>query len=131
MKEYIAVSLFAVIGSIVSFSFGIWQESLTLLVVCMAVDYISGVAASLKEKRGLSSVVGSWGLARKGLTLLVILIAHRIDQLIGGGDAVRSAAIFFYIGNELLSITENYGRIGLPLPTKLKEFIEIFKRKDS
>ncbi|OXM16946.1 phage holin family protein [Paenibacillus herberti] len=131
MKENIAVSLFAVIGSIVSFSFGIWQESLTLLLVCMMVDYISGIAASLKEGRGLSSTIGFWGIARKGLTLLVILIAHRIDELLGGGRAVMSAAIYFYTGNELLSITENYARIGLALPAKLKEFIEAFKRKDN
>ncbi|QJC51538.1 phage holin family protein [Paenibacillus albicereus] len=130
MKDGLAVPLAAVIGSIVSFAFGIWHESLTLLLVCMAVDYITGISASIKERRGLSSIVGSWGLARKGLTLLIILIAHRIDELLGGGSAVMSAAIYFYIGNELLSIVENCGRIGLPMPEKLKSAIEIFRRKD-
>ncbi|QGG55694.1 phage holin family protein [Paenibacillus sp. B01] len=130
MKDGLAVPLAAVIGSIVSFAFGIWHESLTLLLVCMAVDYITGISASLKERRGLSSIVGSWGLARKGLTLLIILIAHRIDELLGGGSAVMGAAIYFYIGNELLSIVENCGRIGLPLPEKLRSAIEIFRRKD-
>ena len=128
MREGFA-SIAAIFGTIFSFAFGVWQESLTLLLVCMAVDYISGTAASVRDKSGLSSLVGSWGLARKGLTLLVILIAHQIDELIGG-TAVMSGAIFFYTGNELLSIVENYGRLGLPLPTRLKNYMEWFRKKE-
>lgn len=130
MKDASTGSLVAIIGSMIGFAFGAWHQSLTLLLVCMAVDYISGMAASLREGRRLSSLVGWWGLARKGLTLLVILIAHRIDELMGG-NAVMTATIFFYTGNELLSITENYGRVGLPLPGRIKAFIEIFRKKDS
>jgi toxin secretion/phage lysis holin len=128
MKDTSACWLFALIGSVIGFAFGAWNQSLTLLLVCMGVDYISGMAASLREGRGLNSLVGFWGLVRKGLMLLVILVAHRIDELMGGGSAVKMAAIFFYTVNELLSIAENYGRIGLPLPEKVKAFIEILRK---
>ena len=63
MREGFA-SIAAIFGTIFSFAFGVWQEPLTLLLVCMAVDYISGIAASVRDKSGLSSLVGSWGLAR-------------------------------------------------------------------
>lgn len=117
------------LGSIVTFAFGSWMESLTFLLVAMGVDYVTGVAASLKMKKGLSSSLGSWGLARKGLSLLVLLLAHRIDVLIGTGSMTLGAAIYFYIANELISITENYGKLGLPLPQRVRDMIEVLKKK--
>lgn len=122
-------SVFGMLGSVVTFAFGNWVESLTFLMVAMGVDYVTGVAASIKEGKGLNSVFGSWGLARKGLTLLVILLAHRIDILLDTNDITMGAAIYFYIANELISITENYGRIGLPLPARIRKFIEVLKDK--
>ncbi|MFX3633840.1 MAG: holin family protein [Candidatus Pristimantibacillus sp.] len=122
-------SLSGVLGAIITFSFGGWMESLTLLVVAMAIDYVSGITASIKDGRGLNSLFGAWGLARKGLMLLVILLAHRIDILLGTSHATMGAAIYFYIANELISIIENYGRIGLPLPERLRKIIEVLKNK--
>lgn len=119
-----------VLGSILTFMFGGWSESLTFLLVAMLVDYITGVAASIKEEKGLSSFFGAWGLARKGLSLLVVLLAHRIDVLLDTGDVTMGAAIFFYIANELISITENYGRLGLPLPERIRKIIAVLKEKD-
>lgn len=122
-------SFCGLVGSVITFAFGNWVESLTLLIVAMGVDYVTGVAASIKEGRGLNSVFGSWGLARKGLTLLVILLAHRIDILLELNNVTMGAAIYFYIANELISITENYGRIGLPMPDQLRKIIEVLKDK--
>lgn len=119
-----------VLGSIITFSFGGWTEALTFLVVAMAVDYVSGVAASLKEGKGLSSSLGFWGLTRKGLALLIILLAHRIDILLDSPNMTMGAAVYFYIANELISITENYGRLGLPLPNRIRKLIEVLKEKD-
>ncbi|ANY68502.1 holin [Paenibacillus sp. BIHB 4019] len=123
-------SICAFLGSIVTFAFGVWMESLTLLIVVMAIDYVTGVSASLKEGRGLNSSFGAWGIARKGLMLLVILIAHRVDLLLDANNMTMGAAIYFYIANELISITENYGRLGLPLPDKIRQMIEILKDKN-
>lgn len=122
-------SISGLAGAVITFAFGGWVESLTLLVVAMGIDYISGMAASIKEGKGLNSVFGSWGLARKGLMLLVILLTHRIDVLLELNNATMGAAIYFYIANELISVTENYGRIGLPLPEKLRKIIEVLKNK--
>ncbi len=119
-----------VLGAILTFMFGSWSESLTFLLLAMGADYVTGTAASIKEGKGLNSAFGAWGLARKGLTLLVVLLAHRIDVLLNTEDVTMGAAIFFYIANELISITENYGRLGLPLPERIRKMIAILKEKD-
>lgn len=127
--HFTTCSAAAVIGSILTFSFGIWPESLTLLLAAMGIDYVTGVVAAIKEKKGLSSEIGSWGLAKKGLMLLVIMLAHRIDVLLVSEDMVMGASIYFYLANELISITENLGRSGVPLPDRLRDIIEVLKKK--
>ncbi|WP_139992431.1 phage holin family protein [Paenibacillus paridis] len=122
-------SISGLLGLVITFAFGSWVESLTLLVVAMGIDYVTGVTASLKEGKGLNSAFGAWGLARKGLMLLVILLAHRIDILLELPNVTMGAAIYFYIANELISITENYGRMGLPLPDRVRKMIEVLKDK--
>ncbi|GFN30192.1 phage holin family protein [Paenibacillus xylaniclasticus] len=123
-------SAVACLGTIATYAFGVWPQSLTVLLIAMAIDYVTGVAAALREKKGLNSHIGSWGLTRKGMSLLIVLLAHQIDLLLQIGDATMSAAIYFYLANELISITENYGRIGLPLPDKVRRIIEVLKDKD-
>lgn len=129
MQHFIACSVTGILGSILTFSFGIWPESLTFLLVVMGVDYITGVAAALTEKRGLNSGLGAWGLAKKGIMLLVILLSHRIDILMEISNLAMGGAIYFYIANELISVTENLGRIGIPLPNRLRQLIEVLKNK--
>jgi len=114
------------LGAAFTFSFGIWNESLTFLLVLMAIDYITGIAAAAKEGSGLNSNIGFWGLFKKGLILLVMIITHRLDVLLGM-DVVMGGAVFFYIANELLSIIENYGRLGLPLPDRLKSIVQVLR----
>jgi toxin secretion/phage lysis holin len=118
----------ALLGAFVTFSFGVWDESLTLLLVLMAIDYFTGVAASIREGSGLNSNVGFWGLFKKGLILLIMIVAHRLDVMLGA-DIVMGSAVFFYIANELLSIVENYGRLGLPLPARLKNIVRVLRAK--
>ncbi|PWV99709.1 toxin secretion/phage lysis holin [Paenibacillus cellulosilyticus] len=122
-------SMAAVVGTTFTYAFGAWPQSLTVLLIAMGVDYLTGIAASMKEKKGLNSHVGSWGLTRKGLTLLIVLLAHQIDLLLHLEGVTMSGAIYFYLANELISITENYGRIGLPLPDSLRQMIEVLKDK--
>ncbi|PQP82336.1 holin [Paenibacillus sp. PCH8] len=125
-----AVNTFAAVsGAFVTFAFGGWDQLLTLLAVAMAVDYITGIAAAVRTGTGLNSNIGFWGLARKGLMLTVILLAHRIDLLMGT-DIIKGGAIYFYLVNELISITENYARIGLPLPNKLRQAIMVLKKQE-
>lgn len=118
-----------VLGAFIAFAFGAWHESLTFLLIAIAADVITGMYASVKEGSGLSSAVGAAGLAKKGLMLLVIILAHRIDILLELDNITMTAAVYFYIANELVSIVENYGRVGLPLPDKVKDIIAVLKNK--
>lgn len=127
MNVYLAwISI--VFGSAITFAFGTWTESLTFLLVAMAIDYITGIIAAIYDGSGLDSKVGFWGLMKKGLILLVVLLSHRIDQVLGV-DVAMGGAIAFYTVNELLSITENYGRLGLPLPPQLKQIVRTLRNR--
>jgi len=117
------------IGSVATFAFGGWSDALSVLLVAMAIDYVTGLASALKRKR-LSSSAGFWGLARKGLILLIVLLAHRIDLLLHTGDMAMAGAIYFYVANELISIAENYGELGLPFPERLRALIEALKDRE-
>ncbi|AJS61562.1 holin [Paenibacillus sp. IHBB 10380] len=120
-----------VAGALLAFTFGEWNQLLNVFLVIIIIDYLTGVLASLKEGRGLDSKTGFWGLARKALMFVVILLGHQIDLLLGTDvEMVKSGAIYFYMTNELISITENYGRLGLPLPDKITRVINILKNKE-
>jgi toxin secretion/phage lysis holin len=119
----------AISGAVITFAFGGWDQLLSLLAIAMAVDYVTGLAAAVRTGTGLNSKIGFWGIARKGLMLTVVLLAHRID-LIMGTDIIKGGAIYFYLVNELISITENYAKIGLPLPNKLRQAIAVLKKQE-
>ncbi|MEI7027882.1 phage holin family protein [Paenibacillus sp. y28] len=129
MNQTIVNSLAGVFGAAFTYAFGAWNELFGLLLLVMAIDYISGLAASLKENKGLSSEVGFWGLWKKGLMLMVIMLGHRADLLLDI-NIVMYGAIYFYLSNELISVMENYGRMGLPLPKQIKRIIEVLKERE-
>jgi toxin secretion/phage lysis holin len=116
------------IGACISCFFGGWGQLLNILLLLVIFDYISGVAASAIEGR-LSSAIGAKGIAKKVLIFLIVAVAHQIDLIMGKGSLLMDAAIFFYLANELLSITENAGRSGIPLPDQLKQAVEILRGK--
>ena len=118
----------ALFGTIGTYLFGGWSELISFFLLAIVIDYVTGLAASIKEGKGLSSKVGFWGLAKKGLMLLVVILAHWLDVLMGT-DVIMIGSIYFYLANELISVTENYGRLGLPLPNRIREIIAIFKQK--
>lgn len=88
------------------------------LLACVALDYITGVAAAYITKT-LSSEIGFRGLLKKMLLLLIVALANTLDNLMGMGGVLRSLVIGFYIANEGLSLLENAGRCGVPIPDKL------------
>jgi len=113
-------------GAVITFLFGEWSQLLTLFLLAIVIDYVSGIAVSIKNGKGLSSSVGFWGLGKKALMLLVITLGHHMD-IVFGTNWIMNGAISFYLANELISITENYGRLGLPLPPKIKNIITSLK----
>lgn len=126
--ENMAKISIAIVGSCASYLWGGWSALLDVLFVLIVVDYISGVIASATEGK-LSSKVGMIGIAKKVFIFLLVTAAHKIDVVLGNGHMFRDGVIFFYMVNELLSITENGGRMGLPIPPILSKAIEVIKAK--
>ncbi len=94
------------------------------LVAFVVVDYVTGVMCAAADRK-LSSEVGFKGIAKKVLVFLLVGIANILDvQVIGTGSVLRTAIIFFYISNEGVSLLENAGHLGLPIPEKLREILE-------
>ena len=128
---------FGLVGSGIAAAFGGWDAGLMTLVILMGIDYLTGflVAAiwhkSPKSENGtLESKAGWKGLCRKGVTLLIVLIGARLDELMGT-NFVRNAVIIGYSVNELISIIENAGLMGVPVPDVLQKAIEILQKKGS
>ena len=128
-------TLIGLIGGVISAAFGGWDYALATLVIAMAVDYFSGLVvagifhASKKSKNGaLESSVGFKGLFRKGMVLLIVLIAYRMDLVIGV-TYIRNTVIIGFIANECISIIENAGLMGIELPPALEKAIDILTEK--
>ena len=122
--------LIAFFGSIISYLLGGWDIILTTLAIFMVLDYITGMIASFIEKTW-NSEKGAVGLIKKGTIVLLVILGVFLDRLITGDKWVfRTVICMFYIANEGLSIVENCGRIGLPVPKCLLDALEQL-RKDN
>ena len=126
-----------VVGSTVAAAFGGWDAAMITLVSMMVIDYLTGVLVagvfhnSPKTENGaLESKAGWKGLCRKGVTLLIVLVAARLDIILGTGF-IRDAVIIGYIANETISIIENAGLMGVPIPEAIKKAIEVLQQKGS
>lgn len=114
----------AVFGFFIGAMLGGVDRLLTAVLIFMAIDYISGMFCAWKERK-LSSRKGLIGLMKKVGMLFLICVGHVLDSMVmGNGAAFRTMVIFFFIANEGLSILENCGRMGIPIPDKLKDVIE-------
>lgn len=134
MKNAIC-GVLGMIGGAIAYAFGGWSAGLATLIIFMAIDYISGLVVagvfhrSPKSEGGaLESRAGWKGLVRKGMTLLMVLIGCRLDVLLGV-CYIRDALIIAFCVNELLSVIENAGLMGVPIPKPLEDAIELLKEK--
>lgn len=116
------------VGAIVGYLFGEWSVLLQILLAFVIIDYISGLLASGVEGK-LSSKVGFRGIAKKLMIFVLAAVGHLVDKAIGDGSMIQNAIVFFYLGNELLSILENAGRTGLPVPEQIKNAVDVLKGK--
>lgn len=122
-------------GSFIASLFGGWDTGLATLMIFMVADYIMGLVVagvfhnSPKTDSGkLESKTGWKGLCRKCVTLLFVLVAYRLDITLGV-DYIRDAVIIGFVANELISIVENAGLMGAPLPKVIKNAIDILNKK--
>ena len=122
--------ILAWICTIISFLFGDMEGMLIALIALIILDYISGVIAAAVEKR-LSSAVGAKGIAKKIFMLLIVALANIVDiNVIGDGHVLKTVTVVFYICNECISLIENAGRIGVPVPKKLLDVLEQLRDKE-
>lgn len=135
MKNILSTYI-GILGSIIASLLGGWDMALQTLIIFMTIDYVTGLMVagifnkSTKTKHGaLESVAGWKGLCRKGVALLIVLIACRLD-LLTGANLIRDAVVIAYCTNEAISIIENAGLMGVPIPTKLTKAIEALKSKE-
>lgn len=126
MKDfwYAIQAVFMAIGGWLGWYLGGCDGLLYALIAFVVVDYVTGVMCAVVDKK-LSSAVGFRGIFKKVLIFLLVGVANILDaQVIGTGCVLRTAVIFFYISNEGVSLLENAGHLGLPIPTKLKAVLE-------
>lgn len=126
--DVIYKTVVAFVGGLSGFLWGGWSMSLQILFTLSIIDYLSGMLASGVEGK-LSSRIGFKGIAKKVMIFVIVAVAHLVDKAIGQGSIVESMVIFFYLGNEVLSIIENAGRTGLPIPEQLKNAVQVLKGK--
>lgn len=134
MKQFICTMIGAV-GSGIAVLFGGWDTGLVSLLIFMGLDYVSGLVVagvfhkSNKTDTGsLESKAGWKGLCRKCMTLVFVLVAYRLDLVIGT-NYIRDAVIIAFIANELISLVENAGLMGVPLPAVITKAIDILQKK--
>ena len=135
LKGFIC-TIFGAVGGFIAQLFGGWTEDMVTLVVFMAVDFIMGLViagvfhkSNKSENGNLNSKAGWKGLSKKCITLLFVLVAHRLDVSLGT-SYIRTATIIGFIINEAISVVENAGIMGLPLPQAITGTIDVLKRRD-
>lgn len=136
MKNTIC-TLIGILGSWVASLFGGWTASLTTLMIFMGIDYLSGLIVagvfhkSPKTETGaLESRAGFKGLIRKAMVLVFVLIGYRLDVAVGT-TYIRDAVCIAFVANELISIIENAGLMGIPIPDVITQGVDMLKKHES
>lgn len=136
MSRELLCSIVGAIGGIIAEMFGGWDMALVTLIIFMTVDYVTGIMVasifhkSKKTKSGkLDSQVGWKGICKKGISLLIVLVACRLDLLINT-NFIRDSTVIAFILNELISIIENAGLMDVPIPQGITEALEVLKKKE-
>lgn len=134
MKSGILTGI-GVVGGFVASLFGGWDAAIVTLFIFMGIDYVTGLMVagifhrSSKSATGaLESRAGWKGLCRKGVTLLIVIIAHRLDLMLGT-TVIRDAVVIAFVANETISIVENAGLMGVPIPAAITKAIDVLNAK--
>lgn len=123
MKKFDISAILSITGSALVYLIGGFDKILITLVCFMVLDYITGMIASYREKTW-NSEKGSTGLLKKCTIIILVIMATFLDRSLSSDSIFRSVVICFYIANEGLSILENAGRIGIPIPKRLLDALE-------
>lgn len=118
----------AILGTLLNYLLGDWDEAFRSLLICIAVDYLTGLSAAWYNGE-LNSCKGWKGIVKKVMMLILVVLANQLDCLFNSTGAIRTMVIYFLIGNEGLSILENLAAMGVPMPPILKEKLEQLKNE--
>lgn len=134
-KPYI-LTVFGAVGSFLAGLLGGWTSALTTLLIFMAIDYGTGIIVaavfhkSPKSDTGRAESIACFkGLLRKGMILLIVLVAYRLDLTIGSGSLIKDGVCIAFIVNEAISIIENAGLMGITIPSALSNAIDVLQKK--
>ncbi|NLZ52822.1 MAG: phage holin family protein [Thermoanaerobacteraceae bacterium] len=119
-------ALVALVGTVATWLFGGWDLALMILVAFIIIDYLTGLIVAFINK-AVDSRIGFRGIIKKTLILFALIVAVLLDRLIGNQWTFRTVVCYFFIGNEGLSILENIGKCGVPLPKTLTDMLQQIK----
>lgn len=132
-----AITLCGLLGSAIAAAYGGWTDGMTTLLIFMAADIVTGFLCAAVFHRSAKTETGALasnemrkGLVRKGMMMLIVLIAHRLDVLIGSDTYARDAACIAFVINEAVSVIENAGLMGVPIPKAVTRMIDVLKKKE-
>lgn len=128
MKEIIN-SIISVICTGFIFLLGGVDVALTCLLVAIVLDYISGIMKAYVNKQ-LSSQIGFKGIVKKVGVLLIVMLAVLVDRVTGETGAIRTLVIYYFVANEGLSIIENLGQAGVPIPESIRKALKALKKEN-
>ena len=127
MKEYLC-ALLSTLGYLLIYLLGGWDIALQCLVIAIALDYVSGITRAFVTKT-LSSRIGFQGLLKKMCLLLIVMLGTLIDRVTGDTGAIRTLVIYYFVANEGLSIIENLGQAGVPIPPAIKKALKALRKE--
>ena len=127
MKEYLCAIL-ATVGYLFIYLLGGWDIALQCLLLAIVFDYISGMIKAFHSKT-LSSKIGFQGILKKVGILLIVMLGVLVDRVTGNTGAVRTLVIYYFVANEGLSVIENLGQCGVPIPASIKKALRALNKE--
>lgn len=129
MKNTISIIL-STLATMLVYFLGGWDISLKLLITAVILDYITGLLKAIYYKK-VNSTIGAKGILKKIGYFIIVAVAVIIDHITGETGAIRTLVIYFFVANEGISIVENWGSMGLPLPQKIIDVLEQLKNSNT
>lgn len=131
IKEFSFSTVVASVCTIMSAALGGWDIALRVLITLMVVDYATGFLGAVKTKTVTSDEM-FWGGIRKGIIFAVLIVAVLLDEMIGNKEPIlRTLTIYFYVAREGVSVTENLGVLGVPLPPGISRVLKQLQEKSN
>lgn len=127
MKEFIS-STVAVVSTAFVYLIGGLDVAMSCLLIAIVLDYISGIIKAFVTKQ-LSSKIGFKGILKKVSILIIVMLAVLVDKVTGETGAIRTLVIYYFVANEGLSILENLGQSGVPIPQNIKKALKALKKE--